>query len=116
MVFLDELRNIFDLSLMAAVVQEHDLPGQVGWHMTHFGPQGGYQPELSSAPSETESILNHRVIGGKHVVAAVSGGVAVDARGLAARQAVKTDDYGLMSTDRRAGAPQQLPRRAWWWD
>ena len=34
-----ELRNIFDLSLVAAVVQEHDLPGQVGWHMTHFGPQ-----------------------------------------------------------------------------
>ena len=34
-----ELRNVFDLSLVAAVIQSHDLPGQVGWHMTHFGPR-----------------------------------------------------------------------------
>jgi hypothetical protein len=111
-----ELRNVFDLSLVTAVIQSHDLPGQVGWHMTHFGPQGDYTPELGPAPTEVESVLNYRVIGGKHVVAAVSGGVAVDARGLAAQQAVKSDTYGLMAGERRTSTPKQLPRRAWWWD
>ena len=33
-----DMRNIFDLSLVAAVMQSHDLPGQTDWHMTHFGP------------------------------------------------------------------------------
>ncbi|MBW8883609.1 MAG: DUF1598 domain-containing protein, partial [Planctomycetia bacterium] len=33
-----ELRNVFDLALISAVIESHDLPGQVGWHMTHFGP------------------------------------------------------------------------------
>jgi hypothetical protein len=111
-----ELRNVFDLALVSAVLQSHDLPGQVGWHMTHFGPGGDFEPAIGPAPTEVESVMNHRIIGGKHVVAAVSGGVRVDAHELAGRQAVKTDTYGLLSGDRSASAPAQLPRRAWWWD
>jgi hypothetical protein len=111
-----ELRNIFDLSLVASVIQSHDLPGQVGWHMTHFGPQGDYQPMLAAAPTEVESVMNHRIIGGKHVVAVVSGGVRVDAHSLANKDSVKTDTYGLIAGDRRASTPNQLVRRAWWWD
>jgi hypothetical protein len=106
-----ELRNVFDLSLVSAIVQSHDLPGQVGWHMTHFGSDGTYAPELGPAPTEVESVLSHRVIGGKHIVAAVSGGVRVDAHELAGRDAVKTDTYGLMAGERSASTPQQLPRR-----
>jgi hypothetical protein len=111
-----DLRNVFDLALVAALLRSHDLPGQVGWHMTHFGPEGDYVPRLGAAPTEVDSVMNHRVLGGKHVVAAVSGGVTVDARSLAARQAVKTDEYGLMASERKAATPQKLPRRSWWWD
>jgi hypothetical protein len=111
-----ELRNVFDLSLVSTLIATHDLPGQVGWHMTHFGPQGDYAPALAAAPTEVESVMNHRIIGGKHVVAVVSGGVRVDARPLAIREAVTTDAYGLMAGERRTSAPQKLVRRAWWWD
>jgi hypothetical protein len=111
-----ELRNVFDLSLVAAVIHGHDLPGQVGWHMTHFGPGGEYAPALSTAPTEVESVMNHRVIGGRHVVAAVSGGVRVETNGLAGREAVKTDTYGLMATEHGVSKPKEMPRRTWWWD
>lgn len=112
-----ELRNVFDLALVAAVLKSHDLPGQVGWHLTYFGPDGAYQPQLMPAPTEVETVMNYRILGGKHVVAAVSGGVAVDPRGLAAREAVQTDDYGLVAGQRRTSqVPTNLPRRAWWWD
>jgi hypothetical protein len=111
-----DLRNIFDLALIAAVIKSHDLPGQVGWHMTHFGPDGEYQPELGVAPTEVESVINSRTIGGKHVVAAVSGGVTVDPKVLAARQVLQTDTYGLLKANRGASAPKQVARRAWWWD
>lgn len=111
-----DLRNIFDLSLVSAVIYSHDLPGQIGWHMTHFGPGGAYSPELANAPREVDSVLNHKVLGGKHVIAAVSGGVTVNARGLGDREAVKKDTYGHIAADRQAGAPKELPRRAWWWD
>jgi hypothetical protein len=111
-----DLRNIFDLSLIAAVIRSQDLPEQVGWHLTHFGPDGAYSPELGAAPTEVESVLNHKTIGGKHIIAAVSGGVAVDARPLVKTEAVKTDTYGQMAGERRASSPKDLPRRAWWWD
>jgi len=111
-----DLRNIFDLALVAAVMKSHDLPGQVGWHLTHFGPEGDYQPELSVAPTEVESVINHRVIGGKHIVAAVSGGVTADARSLAAPQAVVVEKNGPIAIYRDNSRPHELPRRAWWWD
>jgi hypothetical protein len=111
-----DLRNIFDLSLVAAVLKSHDVPGQLDWHMTHFGPGGAYSPELGTAPSEVDSVMNHKVINGKHIIAAVSGGVTVDPRSLGARQSVKNDDRGLIGVYRRDNTPQALPRRAWWWD
>ena len=43
-----ELRNVFDLSLVAAIIHSHDLPGQVGWHLTHFGPDGDYRPSWAT--------------------------------------------------------------------
>jgi hypothetical protein len=111
-----DLRNIFDLSLAAAVIRSHDLAGQGDWHLTHFGPEGGYEVPLSLAPTKVDSVINHRVINGKHVVAGVSGGVRVDPVALAAKQAVQTDDYGLVATDRRQSVPKSLPKNAWWWD
>ena len=111
-----DLRNIFDLALVSALMHSQDLPGQVGWHMTHFGPQGAYEVGLGPAPTEVESVINHRVIGGKHVVAGVSGGVTVAPRALVEKEAIQTDEYGLVKVERSGSAPKGLPRGAWWWD
>jgi hypothetical protein len=111
-----ELRNIFDLALVAAVVRSQDLPQRVNWHMTHFGPAGTYETELDIAPTQVDSVINHRIIEGKHLIAGVSGGVTVDARSLVAAGAIKTDTYGLLKSERSASKPAELARRHWWWD
>ena len=111
-----ELRNVFDLSLVAAVVRSQELPEKVNWHLTHFGPDGTYEPELDFAPTKVDSVINHRIIDGKHLVAGVSGGVTVDARSLATSAAIKTDDYGVLKAERRTSTPKDLPRNGWWWD
>jgi hypothetical protein len=111
-----ELRNIFDLALVSAVIRSHDLPAQTNWHLTHFGPDGAYRPELGEAPKQVESIINHRLLSGNRVVAGVSGGVTADARMLAAQAAAEVDQYGLLKTEQRKSAPKSLPRGVWWWD
>jgi len=111
-----DMRNIFDLALVAGLLQSHDLPGQADWHLTHFGPGGGYEVELGIAPARVDSVINHRVINGKHVVAGVSGGVTVDPRKLAAKDAVQTAERGEMAEYRKTSAPTDLPKHAWWWD
>ncbi len=119
-----ELRNVFDLALLTALMRAEDLPGQVDWHMTHFGPAKDdqsvrYQVELDTAAKEVDSVMNHRSIKRGnviHTVVGVSGGVSVDTGQLVSRDAIKTDDYGLMKADRTASTPKNLPRDAWWWD
>jgi len=111
-----ELQNIFDLALVAAMIRAEDLPGRVGWHLTHFGPPDKYEVELGPAPKEVETVISHRVIG-QTVVAFVSGGVTVRTKPLVQPGAVKLDTYGLLQADHSAGAPpEDLPRDAWWWD
>jgi hypothetical protein len=116
-----ELKNIFDLALLTAVIKAEDLPGQVGWHMTHFGTpisenDFAYEVELGIAPREVETVINHRMIGRKHIVAGVSGGVSVDAKPLVSQDAIQIDQYGLMKAERITGVPKDLPHGAWWWD
>ena len=113
-----ELQNVFDLALVAALLRAEDLPGQTDWHLTYFGDSEICPVELGSAPKETDTIVNHRVFGGKHIVAGVSGGVSVDARSLVQTNSIKTDTYGLLKANRTGSAPKQkqLPANAWWWD
>ena len=68
------------------------------------------------APTEVESVINHRIIGGKHVVAGVSGGVSVDLRPLVQADAIKTADYGLLKANHAQAVPPRLAARSWWWD
>ena len=111
-----ELKNVFDLALVAALCKAEDLPGQVAWHRTHFGDPTRFHVERSTAPTRVESVVNYRVLNEKYVVAGVSGGVSVDARPLVQPQAIQQDEYGLMSADRTGSVPRNLDRDAWWWD
>ncbi len=119
-----DLRNVFDLAIVSALMREEDLPGQVDWHMTYFGPAGEnqvpvYQVETGVAAKEVDSVMNHRIIrrgNTQHTIVGVSGGVTVDTSQYVQRDAIRADNYGLMKAERAASVPQNLPRDAWWWD
>lgn len=111
-----ELRNIFDLALVAGIVRSEDLAQQCHWHLTHFGAEGAYQPRLDHAPKEVDTVVNHRVVRGKHIVAGISGGVSVDASALVAKKAIQVDDYGALSAERVSSTPKKVTARGWWWD
>ena len=102
-----ELRNVFDLALVAAVIQSHDLPGQVGWHMTHFGPGGDYSPSsghgadgsrIGDEPSRHRRQARHGRGQRRRS--------RRDAAAWPAADAVKTDTYGLMAGERRTSTAQ----------
>lgn len=110
-----ELRNIFDLALVAGIVRSEDLGQQAHWHATHFGTEGAYQPRLDHAPREVETIVNYRVVRGKHIVAGISGGVSVDTGALVGKN-TKTDDYGVLLAEHANSTPTKVAPRHWWWD
>ncbi|MHB8970957.1 MAG: DUF1598 domain-containing protein [Pirellulaceae bacterium] len=113
-----ELKNIFDLALVAGLIRSHDVPVQVGWHMTFFVDPEGYRVALGPQPKEVESVVNSVTVRKNRFFAGVSGGVSVDTNAVVHTQAVRADDYGLMDAERGSATPQvtTLPRDAWWWD
>ena len=113
-----ELKNIFDLALVAGLLQSHDLPSQIGWHMTHFAGPDGYQVLLGPPPQEVESVVNSVMVNRSRFFAGVSGGVSVDTGALVSADAVRVDDYGVMDAAHASAAPTRaaLPTDAWWWD
>lgn len=111
-----ELRNVFDLALVGALLRAQGLPEKVGWHMTCFGDAEALPTEQGPAPTQVESVINHRVINRVHIVAGVSGGVTVDPRPLVAPGAIAIDNYGKLQAELVGTVPPELPGEAWWWD
>jgi hypothetical protein len=109
-----DLRNVFDLALVAALIENQSLADQVGWQMGLFLDGQQLPVDLGPMPKQVESICNSRLVNGKHVVAGVSGGVDVDVQKLVGDK-MKVDTYGTL----KAGHGQSTPKKVandWWWD
>ena len=111
-----ELRNLFDLALVGALVRSEGLAEKTGWHMTCFGDPKTFQVELDAAPEKVDTVINHRVVNRVHILAGVSGGVRADPTALVAHEAIQLDRDKVLARHQSAAAPKQSPDQAWWWD
>ncbi len=110
-----DLENIFDLALVGALIKTHDLPNQIGWHLTCFGDPNAYPVALRPAPKTVETVINHRVVNQIHVIAGVSGGVHVDPWAKVSTDELKVDRTEL-PREHTYGTPPLTSSTAWWWD
>ncbi|HEY1601550.1 MAG TPA: DUF1598 domain-containing protein [Pirellulales bacterium] len=111
-----DLRNIFDLALVVELLRAEDLPEHVGWHPTAFYDGAALPTAIENVPQWVDTVINHRIVGRVNVVAAVSGGVHVNARTLVRRDSIKTEDRGQLNSERERSVPGDVSRRSWWWD
>lgn len=107
-----DLENIFELALVAAIIKHDDLFSKLDLTMDYFLSSEGYELQSARIPREVPTVANHRVIHGKHVVAAVSGGVKVDStswlKNHTKTKRFKSHDF---SSDSKNGEASP-----WWWD
>lgn len=115
LVFAD-LQNIFDLSLVAALIRHERLDRKAEWQGGVFASDGSYQPKSFEPVKTVMSVSNHRVYRGGRIVAQIAGGVRVDM----VNAVIKNPEMHQMSP--RLGSvlanakAQQLPEGRWWWD
>jgi Protein of unknown function (DUF1598) len=106
-----ELRNVFDLSLVLAMIEREGLRERVGWQAELFTSADALRLPQVAVPREVETVVNHRVINRRQIIAGVSGGVWADAR--------KSLDIRAADV-RETAAPVQRQSPAdpetWWWD
>ena len=112
------MKNIFDLALVAGIIHTKDLPTQINWNQTHFGPAGDYQPHLGARPVAIASIINSIDVNQQRFLVGISGGVSVDPQPLLESKSFHVDTYGLMDAAHHSAAPvtDRISDQRWWWD
>lgn len=110
-VFAD-LQNVFDMALVAALCRQERLHDRVDWNLGVFAPDGAYRPAVVPAPQVIESVVNHRVYGGKEIVVQVAGGVQANLMEVARDKKLAQESAKLGNLSRATA----FPKERWWWD
>ncbi len=108
-----ELQNVFDLALVLALIDREHLLERTGWQPALFEDVNVLRLPRLAVPREVETVINHRVIDRRHVIAGISGGVWIDgAKSIKVKQIEASEAMTLSKHRERASAPAER----WWWD
>ncbi len=121
------LKNLFDLSIVSALIQSHGLARRADWNFTFFGNSPdysalSYQVATQAVPTQVNSVMNHRIIKRrkqsstvKHTLVGVSGGITFDAIEVIRTKAETPNDNTELFrqvSDAKIG----VESLNWWWD
>jgi hypothetical protein len=112
-----ELRNVMDLSIVAAFIQKYDLYEKAGWNLDVFGDEAKFRTEINNPVTQVAPVANAIFKNGA-LMTPIAGGVAVQPMIALNSDRLKQDQEGKITqsqsqTESRLG---QLAEGQWWWD
>ena len=100
-----ELRNLIDLAIAAAYIQQQDYCAKAGWKMAFFGSEKAFPVETYDIPKTVESAVN-AIWKGSTLMTPIGGGVQIQPP----RRSIPTislrDEKGKVSKLREAIKPE----------
>jgi hypothetical protein len=109
-----ELRNLIDLIVAAAYVQEQDFYGKAGWKLELFGSEDAFAVQTYQAPTQVESTVAV-VPKGTQLMTPIGGGVEIRASRALASENLLDDEHGQVGKLRQE-TRIELAEGQWWWD
>jgi hypothetical protein len=110
-----QLRNLIDLAVAAAFVQQQDYYGKAGWLMPLFGDETRFPVATGNAPRHVESaVTSYRK--GNTLVTPIGGGVEIRPTRALQSQYLLKDETGEVRQTREKIKLDQLAEGQWWWD
>jgi len=110
-----QLRNLIDMTIAAAFIQQRDYYGQASWQMTVFGSEARFPVETYPEPKQVETAVN-AVWKGNTLMTPVGGGVSIRPLLALASDRIKPDEKGELKALHEQTSIQALPKDRWWWD
>ena len=110
-----QLRNLIDLAVSAAFIQQEDYYNQAGWDLGVFGDEQKCSVEIYETPKQVESAVNI-VWKGNTLVTPIGGGVHVEPLKSLDSQNLLKDDENVVQKARAQVTLKDLPAGQWWWD
>lgn len=109
-----QLRDLIDMSVAAAFIQQKDFYGQSEWKMEVFGDEAKFPVETHPAPTQVETVVTS-VWKGAQLMTPVGGGVTVHAhRALDSANLLADKDEQVGQA--REQVDVKLADGQWWWD
>jgi hypothetical protein len=108
-----QLRNMIDLVVAAAYMQEHDAYGKAGWAAATLCSEQAYPVERFTAPTRAETAI-HAVWRGNRLLTPIGGGVEVRPRMALDAPNLIMDEKGEVKSAHEAA--KDLPTDGWYWD
>jgi hypothetical protein len=110
-----QLRNLIDMSIAAAYIQDRHFLDQAGWDLGVFADEELFSVERFPAPQQVETAVNAIKIGNR-LVTPIGGGIAIEARKALEIERVKGDANGTIKAMHGKVSLQDIPATQWWWD
>ena len=105
------------MALALALIEREGLTEKVGWAPTLLLDEKRLRLPKIPSPKTVQTVINHRVIGGRHVIAGISGGVRIDgATSLKVTSATADAASELTSAKKVPTVKRAGQGVTWWWD
>ena len=110
-----QLRNIIDMAIAAAFIQQQDYYQRCGWKMPLLGDEQKLPTQTYTAPVEVETAVGARWKGSR-LMTPVGGGVLLIPTQAFAADNRLPDEQQKVEKRRQEIHPQKLADGQWWWD
>ena len=109
-----QLRNLIDLAVAAAFIQDRDYYGKAGWKMPVFGNESRLPVQNYKAPEKVDSVVAAKFKGNR-LMTPIGGGVRIEPALALDEQNTLSDEKGEVESLRQSLKPD-LKKGQWWWD
>lgn len=110
-----EMRQLFDVSIAAAYIQQQDFYGQANWDMPIFRDETQVSVQAHTAPEQVETAVN-AIWRGNTLMTPLGGGVHLQPRQALKEGNLAIDSAGNNNQVKQSAGPSNLAEGQWWWD
>jgi hypothetical protein len=110
-----QLRNLIDMTIAAAYLQQTDAYGRVHWTMAALGSEQRFPVETHQAPKQVETAVN-AIWKNSTLMTPVGGGVSIQPLVALNDDRLKVDQDGELRELQKKIDLQGLAKGQWWWD
>ncbi len=109
-----DLRNLIDIAVAAAFIQQQDYYGKAGWKMEFFSNEAEFPVETCEIPKTVETVVNAKWKGNT-LFTPVGGGVQIQPTKALEPDKLLSDEKGKVAK-LREDIKINLAKGQWWWD
>lgn len=109
-----QLRDLIDMSVAAAFIQQHDYYGKSGWMTEFLGDEEKFPVCTHNTPRQVETACTS-VWKGAQLMTPVGGGVHIEPKDALVSNNLLPDEGGKVSQARQQ-IKLELAEGQWWWD